>query len=356
MQRTGVAVLGVWLAACGGRIDVPSDETSGGTAGEQQPEPSEQQPKPNKPGSAGAPSSGSAGATSSGGAPSVACDLALPDESVDYEGPKSCGLGESDVVGMAFDAAELDQLLIGQWLLCGSPSSFGTSDEVGLEITELGTWYKLYLDGSGGLVRGSAPNQHGVVHELDNGGYMQVDFEMAASGAYQTLPQFSRVPLKMRLDEFGSAPDYVKNDARGRCPDAAPIPALDPYTPPIDCALEPIPSVMPRNLAQAQAALRGRWLSCDGSAFGSGGDVGFELAADDSLHLIYPDAQGSLYAGTGFGREGTHQILAPGDSVQLDATLYGKGTRIFSPIFKDEPRGLLLGDFEGQHRYVRSQE
>jgi hypothetical protein len=277
------------------------------------------------------------GGTSSGG-PSK-CGAILPATRADYHAPATCDYLESEVVGLVPDAAELNELLIGQWLLC-SASFFRTQDDVGFEVTPDLRWHTLLLDGAGGLIPATAPESRGTVEEIDLGGYMQLNL-MSSLGTRISLPQFARVPLKMRLEQTDpQLGEYVKNEPAGLCVAAAAAPPTGPYEVPSACSAASIPMASPNSLAGAQSALIGRWQTCGGSIFYQSDDVGFELYPDGGFGKLYPDSSGTVFAGQGFDREGSYQISLNGDSVQLELNVHGAGPVLIMPEFRYEPRSI----------------
>jgi hypothetical protein len=336
------------LLGCGGRyLEVSGDDDSASMAGGGSFSPSGggfQSPGKPSGGTTMPPQvgSGGGGSTAPSGGPTAKCGPILPKTRDQYHPPASCDFVESEVVGLAPNAAVLNELLIGQWLLC-SASFFHTQDDVGFEVTPDFRWHKLVLDGAGGLVPDTSPESSGTVEELDNGGYMQLNLA-SALGTYVSLPAFTRVPLKMRLEQLDpQLGEYVKNDESGLCVDGAPAPPNGPYTTPTSCTAATIPMLLPNSVQQAQRALIGRWQTCGGSIFYPGDDVGFELYADGSFRKLYTDSSGAVYAGHGFDREGTYEVLHHG-TVQLNLNVHGSGTLILLPEFRDEPRSIELNN------------
>src|SRR5688500_4963851 len=66
------------------------------------------------------------------------CDIGVATTRADYLPPSPCSAVEKEVVGYLSTSQQLSALLTGQWLICGAPSAFGTSDEVGIEFTDDG--------------------------------------------------------------------------------------------------------------------------------------------------------------------------------------------------------------------------
>jgi hypothetical protein len=259
------------------------------------------------------------------------CDLSVPETRAQYAPPPACALPETVLGGMAHDAAELQDLLPGIWLACSYPTLFNSEDEIGLEVTSDGSWYKLYSDGLGGFRRGNATGQHGAVEGLDNGGYMQVNYELGGS-TYINVPEFARTPLKMRINAGLGPSTYLKNDSRGRCVQGAGRRSRGgPYTLPAACSDLTEPRAP--NRATSRSLLRGRWLSCQGSLFGTEDDVGIELGPDGHFYKLYIDAAGELYRGQGFDEEGSYELLDQADFVQLSVTVAGSGQHFIQTRF-----------------------
>jgi hypothetical protein len=91
----------------------------------------------------------------------------------------------------------------GKWALCNTPSTFGTSDEGGLEITSAGEWFKLYPNPAGELVRGQGFEKQGTYSLIDLGGFVQLNLEIAGSGTVITSPQIGSTPRALRLNNNG---------------------------------------------------------------------------------------------------------------------------------------------------------
>jgi hypothetical protein len=125
----------------------------------------------------------------------------------------SCSVPESGVATTPTESVFLGHL-IGTWLLCHTPSAFGTK-EAGMRIMADGTWSKLTRNSSGQLAAIPGWDNNGTWNVVDdssvNGpGTFQLNFKIAGSGEVFTLPVFSSGPPKMRLDNNGMfVADYV---------------------------------------------------------------------------------------------------------------------------------------------------
>ena len=79
------------------------------------------------------------------------------------------------------DEATTRKLIVGNWVLCDTPSFFGTSDEIGLVIADDGHWAKLTSDGAGHTVEMDGAANRGTWVLIDtslmNGpGHFQINF------------------------------------------------------------------------------------------------------------------------------------------------------------------------------------
>lgn len=125
----------------------------------------------------------------------------------------SCTTPEKGVASTPTKDA-LIRRLVGTWLVCKSPSVFGTK-EVGMQILSDGRWSKLTRNSAGRLTPVPGWGNQGTWEVIDtslmNGpGVFQVDFHIDGSGTVMSLPVFSSGPPKMRLNNEGVfVADYV---------------------------------------------------------------------------------------------------------------------------------------------------
>ena len=111
--------------------------------------------------------------------------------------------------------------LVRRWMLCDAKSWFGTTDDVGVEFTADGHWYKLVCDASGTPVRSSGVDDSGPWQIYDTSvtilGYDPNPFQLnavtATSGTYMTRAGFSDDPVAVRLGDA----DYVPAIDGQRC-------------------------------------------------------------------------------------------------------------------------------------------
>lgn len=128
-----------------------------------------------------------------------------------------CALQEQPIPAVSSQQgtmALVDRLL-GQWVLCGATSVFGTN-EAGLEFAADGSWYKLYASG-GALVRGQGFDGQGTWSIVDTSAVngtanpYQLNLNVGGgTGFIPLFPAFATNPRKMRLDNSGiTNADYV---------------------------------------------------------------------------------------------------------------------------------------------------
>jgi hypothetical protein len=272
-----------------------------------------------------------------------------------YVAPQTCTMAEANLIGSAASVDELRALMLGQWLLCGATSVFGSHDEIGLELVGNGEWFKLYPDGSGGVTRGQGPDRQGTFEALDNGDAVQVNLTLGSGLTAITTPQFSISPRKVRLNNNGVyKADYVFNNSEGRCPHGSSSQEPGKYTPPATCAQDSTPAPQPPGVEGVRAAISGRWALCNTpSTFGTKDEAGLEITTEGEFFKLYANQAGELVRGQGFEKQGTYSLIGLGSSVQLNLEIAGSGTVITIPQLGSGPRSLRLdnnGVFEG--RYV----
>jgi len=112
------------------------------------------------------------------------------------------------------DAATTRQLLIGSWLLCDSPSFFGTTDEKGLVIAADGHWAKLASLSSGSAVEmtGAADRGTWQLIAVNGPGHFQINF-IGLDGGTRISSVRVIAPAKLLLDNNGVfVARYVRAD------------------------------------------------------------------------------------------------------------------------------------------------
>jgi hypothetical protein len=169
-------------------------------------------------GGGGAGASGGVGGSAGGGAggadASAPMDAPPWEEGVDRYGE---GEGGVDAAGKppwrpsTCDEPELGQapntdqgtvakLVVGKWLDCGPLSMFQTSDDIGVEIVDDGSWYKLYWTGSD-VVRGVGFGKTGTWSAYSGGICCSVSLDaQGAGGGLSFFPAFATSPRKMQVD------------------------------------------------------------------------------------------------------------------------------------------------------------
>ena len=112
--------------------------------------------------------------------------------------------------------ADFQTAVFGDWGLCKSPSVFGTTDEVGLEITPDQRWHKLMPSGGLAVTLGTGWGYEGSWEIIDtsmmNGpGVFQLNLSIDGSGTVITIPVFAQSPDIMRLNNEGVfVADYIR--------------------------------------------------------------------------------------------------------------------------------------------------
>jgi hypothetical protein len=110
--------------------------------------------------------------------------------------------------------SDFDAAISGRWFLCGVPSMFGTSNEIGLEITADQRWRKL----CGSLEAPKSCTGWGIAgswESLDesymNGpGSFQLNLMLDGGGTFTTTLKISSNGSHMRIDNQGVVAEYVR--------------------------------------------------------------------------------------------------------------------------------------------------
>jgi hypothetical protein len=261
-------------------------------------------------------------------------------------------------------ATDFSDNLIGTWVLCQTPSFFGTG-EGGLQISRGGTWSKLSVSATGQLMTMAGWGNEGTWSVLDDSsmnrkpGTFQVNFFINGEGSTASFPTaFSSGPPKMRLDNMGIyIADYV--------PTSQPVlPAL-----PTPTATGPLAtcSVSEQGVLATPTEdafindFVGIWLLCKTpSVFGTD-EVGLQISRDGTWSKLTRNPAGQLIAVAGWGNEGTWTVLdssmtgAPGH-YQVNLNIDGEGTEITLPIFSSGPPKMRLTDDANPADYVPTSE
>jgi hypothetical protein len=121
-------------------------------------------------------------------------------------GPPGCDAPEVEDVPTP-DEATTRQLVTGSWLLCDSPSFFGTTDETGLLIADDGHWAKLTSTGPDTATEMTGAANRGTWQLIDtsamNGpGHFQINFT-GLDGLLRLSAVRVIAPAKLLLDNNG---------------------------------------------------------------------------------------------------------------------------------------------------------
>jgi hypothetical protein len=120
--------------------------------------------------------------------------------------PSECAIPEEGLLPLP-TLASFVEAIQGRWLSCEG-SAFCTN-EIGIEITADGRWYKLDAAGPTALVRGAGLDESGTWRVTDTSGMnpagswaWQLNFD-AGTGTMPTHPALSTGPHHMRIDNNG---------------------------------------------------------------------------------------------------------------------------------------------------------
>lgn len=207
--------------------------------------------------------------------------------------------------------------IVGTWLLCSSPSFFGTS-EVGLQIDGNGNWAKLTRDSAGRLVRAAGDKDSGTWSVVDTSAMngrptYQVNFEISAIGrtAIAAPVDFAKAVTRMRLNNNGAyVTDYVPTSERvttGSQPSPTPTPTGSVL--PAACTASAGGAVQPTTDQDVAARIAGDWLVCSHPTFFGGNEDGLRVAGDGSWARLTRNAAGTLIASTKPLEHGTWKII-----------------------------------------------
>lgn len=282
---------------------------------------------------------------------------------------------EEHIVEQPLTEAVVRSMLVRSWILCTPPPSvFGTSDDVGLEIDDDGTWAKLLLDSNGNLTKANQPQDAGTWELLDislmNGpGVYDVSL---STGAWNLglVPFLATSPLKMVVDA-GTTTYVAAFDTTPAAP-----PDMVTFQPDLaNCASPPPTANTARTTDEFQSQIVGTWAACNGSAlaffysqysdstlFPGSTDVGLELTSTQVWHRLFSgDTAGTVVRGHGFGRAGVVRIMDmssanwPG-SYQLDLITQAWMFPAFFPEIASDVMSMIeAGNTTPSAMYVRVQ-
>ena len=98
---------------------------------------------------------------------------------------------------------EIVGLLVGKWSLCAAPSIFGKSDDIGLEFTADGHYYRLFPAGPGMAIRGVGLGKEGTWSFPGSWPTTQVELVFADGGSIGFFPKLSASPRRFHGDNNG---------------------------------------------------------------------------------------------------------------------------------------------------------
>ncbi|MFN2504074.1 MAG: hypothetical protein ABR540_07575 [Acidimicrobiales bacterium] len=263
----------------------------------------------------------------------------VPDEHV----VRPCG--SSDGEYRPATEGEFRAAMTGAWLLCQSPSFFGT-DEAGMELRADGRWSKLYWLDDGSLVRAEGPGTEGAwivtdVSAMNGRPTFQVDFQADGTDAVSmALPAFGEgasvsTVSTVRLNNMGLfIADYVPVPPGTTI---HPSPSSPPSTPD-RCDKPGKHAYSPSTEAEFRETMTRAWLLCGAPSFFGTDEAGMEIRADGRWSKLFATSWGSLVRGTGPGNEGTWESVdASGmngtPTFQIDFHIDGGGSIGTVPAF-----------------------
>lgn len=231
---------------------------------------------------------------------------------------------------------QVRSLLVGTWIRCAGPAFSGALvDDVGLEVTADGRFYRVFELADDSLARATGPGQEGDWEVIDttdmNGpGSYQVNWTLSSGGLITSFPAFFDSPPTLRT-ESGATPAYYQRWT-GAPPDQGQPPATVGDCPVLGAEIEP---------DSIESAIVGTWIRCAGAPPFLGAtvdDIGIEVTADGRFHRLFRLPDGALARATGDRQEGTWEVV----DRQIDWNMLGSGTEIAHPTFYAEPTMLRL--------------
>ena len=237
-----------------------------------------------------------------------------------------------------------ESVLVGTWIRCSGPSFAGDLvDDVGIEVTSDGHFYRVFELPDGSLARATGADQEGTWQFI--GG--QLNWSLLGSGTAMTHPKFYTEPTMMYLENFPIEAMYFVRWDGAR-------PATD--QPPADAGAcgalaDPIEQT---SIAHVEELLTGVWVRCAGPVvFVTQGDaVGVEIAADGRWYMLYEADDGSLIRGEGVDHEGTWWVQGVPPHYEFDAAILGSGGEGAGMTFFASPvRSMRLSTMIGDADY-----
>lgn len=253
---------------------------------------------------------------------------------------------------MTFDDVEAaERAVVGIWTRCVGSAVFGVDggDDVGLELTAAGRFFRLHEAADGSLVRAGGLRQEGmwVVNEPNvadpSRPWSSIDFGLRLAGS-------GYFPIGVTVHDDGDMLRFTDSmDGTGsvyvRWSGSAPVPGLPVGVGEGPCG-HPIDLVELSSSDQLEHLLIGTWTVCDGEPFGAG-VVGAEFAADGSFRALVRAADGTVVVDE--GSVGATWTLWPFDEPfdahngpQIDVTYADGGTRTLQPDVFASPLFMSL--------------
>ncbi len=254
-------------------------------------------------------------------------------------------LGEPPVtVGDCPPLGELggDTTLVGTWIRCaGEPFAGALVDDVGIEVTADGHFYRVFELPDGSLARATGANQEGTYDWVG-----QLNWHLLGSGYILTNPEFFSNPAMMRLDS-GDEPMYLVRW------DGAPPATDQPAAGTGACGALADP-IEPTSIEHVEELVTGVWIRCAGVSFlgMEAGEVGIEIASDGRWFLLYEAADGSLIRTEGVDHEGMWSVQGYPGNYEFDVGVLGRGGEGSHPVFFASPsRSMRLLTMIGDADY-----
>ena len=97
------------------------------------------------------------------------------------------------------DPPTVAKWVTGKWFNCGPLSMFQTSDDIGIEMADDDTWYKLYWTGTE-IVRGTGFGKLGTWSVASGGICCAVQLVGQGAAGLAFVPSFAKSPRKMAVD------------------------------------------------------------------------------------------------------------------------------------------------------------
>ena len=257
--------------------------------------------------------------------------------------------------------------LVGDWGLCGAPSVFGTRD-AGLRISADGHWHKLVAGGAQTATVATGWGNEGAWDIMEISGAhepvaYQLNLRIDGSGIVITAPQMAISPGMMRLNNEGV---YIGNYIRlgspsgsgGTPPSSTPSEGSISLAALSQCTTTPQGIRTFTNSGDIQSAIVGAWGRCDAPS-ASNSAMGILITGDGRWHTLVVGAGQTATVATGWGNEGSWEIIDPGISDSSGVFLFnlvfdGSGTILALPRLTTTPAMMLIsGQFMFAGNFIR---